>query len=311
VPLYYQLAELLGAQIRRGDLPPGSQLPPERELSEQYGISRMTVRQALACLVADGSLTVHQGLGTFVAEPKLTANPVHLLSFTEAMIAKGAAPSSRVLEQRLVIPPEGVARGLELAPPAEVTHKTPAGEAPAAAMPAAATAAAMPAAATAAAVSAAAMPAAAMPAAAMSAAMPAAAVKIVRLRLSAGVPLVLETVHVPAHLCPGLEHAGLATASLYALFETVYGLKLARTRQTLESAAADDAEAELFGLPRGTPMILLSGITYLDDGRPAEHFKAIYRGDRFKFAFEGLRSAWAADASAAAQGSPHMSVILR
>jgi GntR family transcriptional regulator len=223
----------------------------------------MTVRQALACLVAGGSLTVHQGLGTFVAAPKLTANPVHLLSFTEEMIAKGAAPSSRVLEQRLVVPPAPVAAGLELIP------LPPTGP------------------------------------------NPGSAVKIARLRLSAGIPLVLETVHVPAALCPGLETADLATASLYARFEAVYGLKLARTRQTLEAAAADEAEAELFGLPLGTPMILLRGITYLDDGRPAEHFKAIYRGDRFMFAFEGLRSAWALDASSAAEGPPHMSVILR
>jgi GntR family transcriptional regulator len=266
VPLYYQLAQLLAAQISRGDFPPGSQLPPERELGERYGISRMTVRQALACLVADGTLTVHQGLGTFVAAPKLTANPVHLLSFTEEMIAKGSAPSSRVLEQRLVVPPDPLARGLELAP------LPPGGEPPP---------------------------------------RPSLAVKIVRLRLSAGVPLVLETVHVPAALCADLEHADLATTSLYARFETVYGLKLAHTRQTLESAAADDAEAQLFGLPPATPMILLRGITYLDDGRPAEHFKAIYRGDRFMFAFEGQRSAWALDAASAAGGSPHMSVILR
>jgi GntR family transcriptional regulator len=129
--------------------------------------------------------------------------------------------------------------------------------------------------------------------------------------MSQDLPLLLETVHVPAHLCPGLEQADLATQSLYALFENMYGLKLDRTRQTLESAAANEAEAQLFGIAQGTPMILLRGITYLADGRPAEHFQAIYRGDRFKFEFEGQRAAWAVDASADALGSPRMSVILR
>lgn len=95
VPLYYQLAELLAVKIRQGEFAPAQQLPPERDLSEQYGISRMTVRQALAYLVAEGVLTTRQGLGTFVAAPKLTANPVHLLGFSEEMIAKGTAPSSR------------------------------------------------------------------------------------------------------------------------------------------------------------------------------------------------------------------------
>jgi GntR family transcriptional regulator len=256
VPLYYQLAELLAAKIRHGELAPGQQLPAERDLSEQYAISRMTVRQALGCLVAEGILTARQGLGTFVAEPKLTANPVHLLSFTEEMLAKGAAPSSRVLEQRLVVPPQPVAAGLELGHRAQ-------------------------------------------------------AVKIVRLRGSQDLPLLLETVHVPAGLCPGLEYADLATQSLYALFEHTYGLKLDRTRQALESAPANESEADLFGIAAGTPMILLRGITYLAGGRPAEHFQPIYRGDRFKFEFEGQRSAWAGDSSVETLGSPRMSVILR
>lgn len=266
VPLYYQLAELLAAKIRQGELAPGQQLPAERDLSEQYGISRMTVRQALAYLVAEGILTTHQGLGTFVATPKLTANPVHLLGFSEEMIAKGAAPSSRVLEQRLVTPPQAVVAGLELAPRAQ-------------------------------------------------------AIKIARLRGGQDLPLLLETVHVPAALCPGLEHADLATQSLYALFENTYGLKLDRTRQALEAAPANEAEAELFGIAPGTPMILLRGITYLADGRPAEHFKAVYRGDRFQFEFEGRRTNWAAPTtwtvsspgklSEETLGSPRMSVVIR
>lgn len=260
LPLYYQLAELLVAQIQQGDFLPGQQLPSERELSEQYMISRMTVRQALGCLVADGVLTVHQGLGTFVAEPKLTASPVHLLGFTEEMIAKGTAPSSRVLEQRLVTPPQAIAAALQLVGRAQ-------------------------------------------------------AVKIARLRKSAGLPLLLETVHVPANLCPGLEEADLEHQSLYTLFEQTYGLRLDRTRQTLEALPAGEAEAELFGIAPGASMILLCGITYLVDGRPAEHFQAVYRGDRFKFEFEGQRSAWAANAPGNSRvetlGSPSLSVIIR
>ncbi|MEJ2599308.1 MAG: GntR family transcriptional regulator, partial [Anaerolineales bacterium] len=71
IPLYFQLAEILREQIQSGELNPGDRLPSERELNEQFGISRMTVRQALAYLTRDGVLVVKPGIGTFVAEPKL------------------------------------------------------------------------------------------------------------------------------------------------------------------------------------------------------------------------------------------------
>lgn len=86
IPLYYQLAELIRERIQSGELKPGDQLPSERDLSEQVAISRMTVRQAVAYLVREGTLVVKPGVGTFVAEPKLTYDALHLLGFTEEMI---------------------------------------------------------------------------------------------------------------------------------------------------------------------------------------------------------------------------------
>ena len=112
IPLYYQLAEVLREKIRVGELKPRAQLPSERELSDTYQISRMTVRQALAYLIREGNLVARQGLGTFVAEPKLAYDALHLLSFTEEMMLEGAEPASQVLEQAIVIPPEAVAADL-------------------------------------------------------------------------------------------------------------------------------------------------------------------------------------------------------
>src|SRR5216110_2158196 len=66
--------ERLGTAIRLGLLPAGSQLPPERELAEQLGIARSTLRQALTTLGQSGHLVAHRGRGggTFVsAEPPL------------------------------------------------------------------------------------------------------------------------------------------------------------------------------------------------------------------------------------------------
>ena len=114
IPLYYQLAELIRERVRAGDLAPGDQLPSERELAEQAGISRMTARQAVAYLVRDGTLTVRHGVGTFVAEPKLTYDALHLLGFTEETMRHGEAVGSRVLEQAIVAPPAPIAAALGL-----------------------------------------------------------------------------------------------------------------------------------------------------------------------------------------------------
>ncbi|MEZ4621475.1 MAG: GntR family transcriptional regulator [Caldilineaceae bacterium] len=114
IPLYYQLAEQLREQIEAGLLPAGTQLPPERELSEQVGISRMTARQAVAYLERAGVLEVKPGVGTFVAAPKHTYDALHLLSFTAEIMRQGGKTSSQVLEQVITTPPIRVARGLQL-----------------------------------------------------------------------------------------------------------------------------------------------------------------------------------------------------
>jgi len=234
VPLYYQLAELVKEHIRLGELQPGEQLPAAHALGEQVGISRMTARQAISLLVREGTLVVRHGAGTFVAEPKLTYDALHLLGFTAELMRRGGMVGSRVLEQVLVRPPLRIAGELRLEPCQEV-------------------------------------------------------VKIVRLRLSGDTPLLLETSFIPAHFYPGLEHEDLVSRSLYGLLEQAAGGCLDWARQTLEAIIANEYESNLFGVALGTPMILLEGVTYLDRGPPTEYFKAIYRGDRFKFAMESRR----------------------
>src|SRR6188508_232076 len=133
IPLYYQLAESIREQIRSGELSPGDQLPGERDLAEQVGISRMTARQAIALLVSDGAIVVRHGSGTFVADPKLTYDALHLLGFTAEMMRQGGVAVSRVLEQTVVTPPPRVAAELGLGPDEQVTkivrlrlsHETP------------------------------------------------------------------------------------------------------------------------------------------------------------------------------------------
>ncbi|MCA8272698.1 FadR family transcriptional regulator [Burkholderia sp. AU30280] len=73
--LYQQIADKLSAMIASGDFPPGSYLPPERELAEQFGVSRTSVREALIALEVSGLVSVRVGDGVKVRHPEATAAP--------------------------------------------------------------------------------------------------------------------------------------------------------------------------------------------------------------------------------------------
>jgi GntR family transcriptional regulator len=111
VPKYYELRQWLRQQI--DGLPPGTPVPPERALSEQFNVSRTTVRQALHDLAVEGRIIRRQGRGTFVATPKVNQN-VQLTSYTEAMRAQGLRPGSRIVDVAVTEAEEEVASGLGL-----------------------------------------------------------------------------------------------------------------------------------------------------------------------------------------------------
>jgi GntR family transcriptional regulator len=98
LPLHQQLKAAIEERIASGEWLPGTQVPSERELCEQYGISRITVRQALTALVMEGRLIRTQGRGTFVASPRIEQQLTQLTGFTQDMRARGKRPSARVLE---------------------------------------------------------------------------------------------------------------------------------------------------------------------------------------------------------------------
>ena len=67
--LYEQIVEEIETRILGGDLQPGEQLPPERELAEQFGVSRTAVREAIKALREKGLVDILAGRGTFITEP--------------------------------------------------------------------------------------------------------------------------------------------------------------------------------------------------------------------------------------------------
>ena len=97
VPLYHQLKLALEEDIKRGTYKPGDRLPSEPELIRQYGISRITVRQALDDLETEGLIVRRHGKGTYVAEARIEQELVRLTDFGEDMERAGQKPSSRVL----------------------------------------------------------------------------------------------------------------------------------------------------------------------------------------------------------------------
>ena len=119
-PLYVQLTEYLQYQIRSGAYGSGYKLPSERELAEQFNVSRMTARQALQQLVQNGLAYSQVGKGTFVRVPKINQELRELTSFTEEMDRRGAITSSRVLMAQVAPANATVAEHLQIAPESQV-----------------------------------------------------------------------------------------------------------------------------------------------------------------------------------------------
>jgi GntR family transcriptional regulator len=116
VPLYFQLKQTIEQLIEAGDWPPDTQVPSERRLCEQFHISRITVRQALAELERDGRLVRSHGRGTYVAELAIRKPVYPLVSFTHDVREHGMEPGARVLQFELAPPAPAVTTALQLKP---------------------------------------------------------------------------------------------------------------------------------------------------------------------------------------------------
>jgi GntR family transcriptional regulator len=114
-PLYLQLQRAIRESVRAGTIKADEALPSERDLAKQLGISRVTVRKAIAGLVEDGLLVQRWGSGTFIASNMHVEQPLsRLSSFTDDMIARGLKPSAIFLQRSTgpASPKESMALGL-------------------------------------------------------------------------------------------------------------------------------------------------------------------------------------------------------
>jgi DNA-binding GntR family transcriptional regulator len=101
VPLYFQLAQYLEAEIRSGALDAGDRLENEVKIAEELGLSRPTVRAAFSYLVDKGLVLRRRAHGTIVTKVKVT-RPVKLTSLFDDLAAAGKQPTTRVLHNEVV-----------------------------------------------------------------------------------------------------------------------------------------------------------------------------------------------------------------
>jgi GntR family transcriptional regulator len=97
VPLYRQVERDLRGRIESGELQPGHRLPSEAELAQRYDASKITLRQALATLAAEGLIAREPGRGTFIRQPTITAGSRVLTSFTQEVAALGLSAGAEML----------------------------------------------------------------------------------------------------------------------------------------------------------------------------------------------------------------------
>lgn len=102
VPLYQQLIDDIKGQIRSGKLKEHDRLMTEIELSQEYDVSRITVRKAIELLVEEEILIKKQGIGTFVAEKKLLRNINGFMGFSQSCEAEGHLAGAELIQADLI-----------------------------------------------------------------------------------------------------------------------------------------------------------------------------------------------------------------
>lgn len=122
-PVYTRIRADLAEQLASGKYKPGERLPSETALADQYGVTRMTVRQAVDGLVDDGLVVRRQGAGTFVSETGWSGRPLNRLSsFSEDLGRAGLEVDSVVLSQAAVDAPDDVRQALGLEPASQTVE---------------------------------------------------------------------------------------------------------------------------------------------------------------------------------------------
>jgi GntR family transcriptional regulator len=111
-PKYLRIREALRQEIEAGRYPPGSPLPSQRLLAERFGVTLMTIRQAIGLLEEEGVVATRQGSGTFVRQRPFAYGPGPLRSLAREIAATGGVLETTVTGASPGRAPGGVAERL-------------------------------------------------------------------------------------------------------------------------------------------------------------------------------------------------------
>ena len=120
VTRYQQIINYYQELIKSGQLSEGEQMPTEEAIGTLFGVSRITVRQALDGLAQMGLIHKVQGKGSFVSSAKTGLQLDHLKGFSDEMRMLGRTPSTVLVEKALITPSEVVAKALQIEPTQKV-----------------------------------------------------------------------------------------------------------------------------------------------------------------------------------------------
>ncbi len=111
-------------------------------------------------------------------------------------------------------------------------------------------------------------------------------IKLSRLRLANGRPMVYETRHLAYDLCPQLMDEDLEGQSIHSLLIDKYDIPLIRACHTVQARVLSEKEARLLEVAPGSAGFFIDRITYTTHNRPGTWYQALYRGDKYRFVAE-------------------------
>jgi GntR family transcriptional regulator len=103
-----------------------------------------------------------------------------------------------------------------------------------------------------------------------------------RVRYADSLPMGIECSCLPVNLCPDLLETFNPESSLYQKLADQYGIQLMVTNEVVEVGKASGEEARLMKIAPSSPVFLFTRLSFLENGKPVEFVKSVYRGDRYK-----------------------------
>lgn len=110
-----------------------------------------------------------------------------------------------------------------------------------------------------------------------------------RLRIDREIPIGLEYSYFPLNLVPDLDQHDLEQRSIYEILETEYQIQISSALQSFEPVVSNEYEQGLLNVPLGSPLMMVSRISYDAENVAVEHGKDIYRGDKTRFVAKSVR----------------------